>query len=168
MMISVIGGGTATPEICERAEKVGREIARHGAVLVCGGHGGVMEASCRGARAEGGHTIGILPGLPQNPDAQPNCYVEFPVYTGIGHARNQIVVLSGQAVIAIGGAYGTLAEIAYALIHGVPVIALDTWDFSYEGYEAERIVRVSSAADAVERAIALALPRPPATGTPAQ
>ncbi len=168
MMISVIGGGNASPEVCERAGEVGREIARRGCILVCGGGSGIMEAACRGTRAEGGHTVGIMPGLPQNPEAQPNCYVEFPVYTGIGHARNQIVVLSGQAVIAIGGAYGTLAEIAYALIYNVPVIGLDTWGFSYEGYEAERIVRVSTPAEAVERAIALAAPRPPAIGTPSQ
>ena len=144
------------PEALTIAEEVGREIARRGATLVCGGRGGVMEAACRGAREEGGHTIGILPGSGPE-DSPPNQYVEFPIYTGMGFARNVMVVVSGEAVIAIDGSFGTLSELAYALIHDRPVIGIDTWDFNYRGFEAEdKIVRVSDAAEAAERAIALA------------
>lgn len=156
MMISVIGGENAPPEACRLAEEVGRELARHGCVVVCGGGGGVMEAVCRGARAEGGHTVGILPGLPGEEYSRPNGYVEFPLYSGIGYARNVMVVLSGQAVIAVDGAYGTLSEIAYALIYDVPVVGLDTWDFSYHGHDADRIIRAHDPADAVVKAIAAA------------
>lgn len=156
MMISVIGGEDAPPEACRLAEEVGRELARRGCVVVCGGGGGVMEAVCRGARAEGGHTIGILPGRPGEEYSRPNPYVVFPLYSGIGYARNVMVVLSGRAVIAIDGAYGTLSEIAYALIYDVPVVGLDTWDFSYHGHDAERIIRADGPADAVAKAIAAA------------
>ncbi len=154
-MISVIGGEAAPPEALEAAEAIGRELARRGVTVVCGGRGGVMEAACRGARAEGGHTIGILPGRNARESA-PNPYVEFPIFTGVGYARNAMVVLSGEAVIAIDGSYGTLSEIAYALIHGIPLVGLDTWDFDYHGHDGERIVRARDAADAVEKAIALA------------
>ena len=155
MMISVIGGEACGPEALGAAEAVGREIARRGATLVCGGRGGVMEAACRGARAEGGHTIGIMPGRSAE-ETPPNQHVEFAVYTGMGFARNVMVVLSGEAVIAIDGAYGTLSEIAYALIHNVPVVGLDTWDFAYRGFDAEAIVRAADPAAAVGQAIALA------------
>ncbi len=155
MMISVIGGEASGKAALDAAEGVGREIARRGATLVCGGRGGVMEAACRGARAEGGHTIGIMPG--RNADeTPPNPHVEFPVFTGLGFTRNVIVVLSGEAVIAIDGAYGTLSEIAFALIHEVPIVGLDTWDFDYGGHDGDRIVRVSDPVVAVEQAIALA------------
>ena len=149
------------PEALAAAEAVGRELARRGATLVCGGRGGVMEAACRGARSAGGHTIGILPGRSAM-ETPPNDYVEFPLFTGLGFARNIIVVLSGRAVIAISGAYGTLSEIAYALIHDIPVVGLDTWDFAYHGHESERIVRISDPVQAVDQAIALAERR----GTP--
>lgn len=145
----------AVPRATETAEAVGRELARQGATLVCGGRGGVMEAACRGAQTEGGHTIGIMPGRDRN-ETPPNHYVEFPIYTGLGFARNIMVVLSGEAVIAIDGLYGTLSEIAYALIHGRPVIGLDTWDFDYPGFDGDRIVRVSDPVEAVEQAIRLA------------
>jgi uncharacterized protein (TIGR00725 family) len=155
-MISVIGGEMCGPEALAIAEDVGREIARRGATLVCGGRGGVMEAACRGAREQGGHTIGILPGRGPE-DSPPNQYVEFPVYTGMGFARNVMVVISGEAVIAIDGSFGTLSELAYALIHDCPVIGIDTWDFNYRGFEAEdKIVRVTDATEAVATAIALA------------
>lgn len=140
------------------AEAVGRELGRRGVTLLCGGRGGVMEAACRGARAEGGHTIGIMPGGSAR-ESPPNEYVEFPIFTGIGFARNSIVVLSGEAIIAIDGSYGTLSELAFALIHGVPVIGLDTWDFAYHGHESERIIRMSDPEEAVEKAIELAQAR---------
>lgn len=158
VIISIIGGEAASPEALEAAEAVGRELARRGITLVCGGRGGVMEAACRGARAEGGHTIGILPGR-NGRESPPNPYVEFAVFSGVGYARNAMVVLSGEAVIAIDGSYGTLSEIAYALIHDVPLVGLDTWDFNYHGHNGERIVRARDATEAVEKAVALALER---------
>jgi uncharacterized protein (TIGR00725 family) len=155
-MISVIGGEACGPEALDIAEQIGREIARRGATLVCGGRGGVMEAACRGAREAGGHTIGIMPGRGRE-DSPPNRYVEFPIFTGMGFARNVIVVLSADAVIAIDGSYGTLSEIAYALINDVPVVGIDTWDFNYHGFTGhERIIRVTEPAEAVATAIELA------------
>jgi len=155
VIISVIGGEGATAESLRLAEEVGRELGRRGVTLVCGGRGGVMEAACRGARSAGGHTIGILPGRNAS-ETPPNAYVEFPIFTGIGYARNAIVALSGEAVIAISGSYGTLSEIAYALINQVPLVGLDTWDFDYHDWEPGGIVRVTTAAEAVERAVELA------------
>jgi uncharacterized protein (TIGR00725 family) len=155
VIISVIGGEAAGAEALRLAEEVGRELGRRGLTLLCGGRGGVMEAACRGARAEGAHTIGILPGRNAE-ETQPNQYVEFPIYTGIGYARNAIVALSGDAVIAISGSYGTLSEIAYALINGIPLVGLDTWDFDYHDWEPAGIVRVTTAAEAVETAVGMA------------
>ena len=158
-MISVIGGEACGPEALDIAEKVGREIAQRGATLVCGGRGGVMEAACLGARDAGGHTIGIMPGRSQQ-DSPPNRYVEFPIFAGMGFARNVMVVLSGDAVIAIDGSYGTLSEIAYALINDVPVVGIDTWDFDYHGFTGqERIVRLTDPTEAVAKAIELAVRR---------
>jgi uncharacterized protein (TIGR00725 family) len=115
-----------------------------------------MEGVCRGARAEGGHTIGILPG-PDTTDMNP--YVEFPIVTGIGYARNAIVVLSGHAVIAVDGAYGTLSEIAHALQFERPVIGLRTWQFHTNGREDQSVIRATDPVDAVEKAIAAARSR---------
>ncbi len=162
-MISVIGGEAAPPQALILAEEVGRELARSGITLVCGGRGGTMEAACRGARSAGGHTVGILPGGDAR-ESPPNPYVEFPVFTGLGYTRNAIVVRSGEAVIAIDGSYGTLSEIAYALIYDIPLVGLDTWDFNYRGHDADKIVRVSDPAEAVEKAIALARQRRAAAG----
>jgi hypothetical protein len=159
MIIAVIGGEEASAEVSGLAEEVGRQLARRGCTIVCGGGSGVMEAVCRGARAEGGHTIGILPGH-DAAESPPNEYVEFPIFTGLGYARNSMVALSGQAVIAIDGAYGTLTEIAYALIHEVPIVGLDTWDFSYHEHDADRILRANDPADAAEKAIAAAQKAP--------
>jgi hypothetical protein len=152
MMIGVIGGdSSATQAVLLQAEAVGREIAKRGHVLVCGGLGGVMEAACRGARAEGGHTIGILPGADRN-DA--NQFVEFPIVTGLGAARNVIVVLSAEAIIAIDGSDGTLSEIALALGYGKPVIGLQTWHISDDaGVEDARIIRAKTPKEAVDLAI---------------
>jgi len=152
MFIAVVGGNDASSEALAAAEEAGREIARGGHVLVCGGLGGIMEAACRGARAEGGHTIGILPG-PDTSDA--NEFVEFPIVTNLGAARNTLVVLSTSAVIAIDGSYGTLSEIALGLVHGRPVVGLGTWRVSDDsGVEDRSILRASSAAQAVELAVA--------------
>jgi len=135
------------------AEEVGRELARRRCTLVCGGRGGVMEAACRGARAEGGHTIGILP---TSDTGGMNRYVEFPIVTGLGIARNTIVVLSGSAVIAIDGSYGTLSEIAYALQYGKPVVLLASWSLSAPGPEQPPLIRADSPGEAVEKALAAA------------
>jgi uncharacterized protein (TIGR00725 family) len=159
MIIAVIGGEDASPEVARVAEEVGRELAKRGCTVVCGGGAGVMEAACRGARAEGGHTIGILPGH-NAAESAPNDYVEFPIFTGLGFARNSMVALSGQAVIAIDGAYGTLTEIAYALIHEVPIVGLDTWHFSYPGHDSDRVLQATDPVDAAEKAIAAAQSRP--------
>ncbi len=151
--ISVIGGSDCSEEEARLAEEVGRELARRGATIICGGLDGVMEAACRGAASQGGATIGILPGDSRK-DANP--YVQIPIVTGMGYARNAIVAKSGQAVIAIGGSYGTLSEIAYALQNHTPVIGLSTWSLSRGGEEDKSIVIAQSPLDAVEKAIALA------------
>jgi len=123
LTIAVIGGGKCTAQEAVLAETVGRELAKRGAFLVCGGLTGVMEAACRGAAIESGVTVGILP--TENPsDANP--YIQIPIATGIGHARNLAVVRSAQAVIAIDGDYGTLTEIGFALKGGIPVVGLST------------------------------------------
>ena len=158
MIIALIGSGAgllALPEVLADAEAVGREIGRRGHTLICGGRGGVMEAACRGARETGGHTIGVLPG-PDRHDA--NQYVEFPIVTNLGSARNLLIVLTADAVIAVGhGGYGTLSEIALACVHGKPVVGLGTWRLSDDaGLEDQSILRVSDPTEAVERAIAAA------------
>jgi len=158
VIISVIGGEACPPDALALAEAVGRALAKQGVTLVCGGRGGVMEAACRGARGAGGHTIGIMPGHNES-ESPPNSYVEFPVFTGMGSARNVMVVLSGEAAVAIDGSYGTLSEIAHALINGIPVVGLDTWDFAYHGHEADSIVRTSDPVEAAGLAISLARSR---------
>ena len=149
-IIAVIGGSDPTAKDAKLAEKVGREIALKGAILVCGGLGGVMEAACRGAAAEGGLTIGILPG--ENPRSA-NPHIQIPIVTGIGYARNVAVVKTARAVIAIDGSYGTLTEIGYALQSGIPVIGLGTWSISRGGVEDKNIVRAGSPQEAVAMAM---------------
>src|SRR5512136_42787 len=141
MQIAVIGHARATPGECEDACAAGRLIAEHGAVLLCGGLGGVMEAACRGAKEAGGTTVGILPGTEEG-----NPYLDIIIRTGLGHARNILVVLSADAVIAVGGGYGTLSEIAIALKTGRPVYGLNTWDI-------EGVIPCSSPEDAAMRAV---------------
>lgn len=154
--IAVIGGSSYTVEEGKLAEEVGREIALKGAVLVCGGLGGAMEAACRGAYSQGGLTVGILPG--SNPrDANP--FVQIPIPTGLGYARNILVVQAAQAVIALCGNYGTLSEIAFALIKGIPVIGLNTWSLSKGGAEDKSIILAANPGDAVEKAMEAAQKR---------
>jgi hypothetical protein len=109
------------------AREVGYGIARRGGILVCGGGSGVMEGAAKGAKDAGGVTLGILPG---DKDSSANVYVDIPIVTGLGNARNIINVLTSQAIVAIHGAYGTLSEIALALKCGTPVIGLETWALS--------------------------------------
>ena len=144
--IGVIGGVQAAAESLSIAEEVGREIAKAEATLVCGGRGGVMEAACRGAQAESGLTIGILPG---DSRVEANDYVDIPIVTGMGIGRNIMVVRSSKSIIAIDGSYGTLSEISYALQLGIPVIGINTWDIS------ENIHRAESAKEAVQMAFEL-------------
>jgi uncharacterized protein (TIGR00725 family) len=119
--VAVIGGGEADPKAAARAFEVGRELARRGAVVVCGGLGGVMEAAARGVQEAGGVSIGILPG----PDrCRANPYLTYTIPTNLGHARNMLIVHSADAVIAVGGRYGTISEAAIALKLGKPVVAL--------------------------------------------
>ena len=154
IFIAVIGGSQCSSQEARLAEEVGRGLAKRGVTLVCGGLGGVMEAACRGASSEGGVTIGILPG--ENRQAA-NRYVQFPIVTGIGYARNVAVVKSAQAVIAISGSYGTLSEISHALQNGIPVIGLNTWSLSKNGQQDNSIIPAQSPAEAVDKALNLAI-----------
>lgn len=140
MRVSVVGGGEATERDRERAERVGELLAERGHTLVCGGRGGVMEAACRGAKRGGGHTIGILPGERVE---EANEYVDTPILTGIGHARNALVVLNADAVVAVDGGGGTLSELGFAAVYDRPVAGLGTFDAPHvEAVETpERAVR---------------------------
>jgi uncharacterized protein (TIGR00725 family) len=124
-MVAVIGTGEPDPALEAMAETVGGALARAGITIVCGGLEGVMAAACRGARAHGGRTVGILPG---HDPAAANPWVDIAIPTGFGEARNALVVRAAEAVIAVGGGYGTLSEIALALKAGTRVIGLDTWE----------------------------------------
>ena len=150
--IAIIGGSECSPREAELAEEVGRELARQGAILVCGGLGGVMAAACKGVSSEGGVTIGILPGGSRQ---AANPYVQIPIVTNLGEARNVIVIKSAQAVIAIDGSYGTLSEIAHALQNGIPVIGLNTWSLSRGDQPDNSIILAQNPADAVSKALAL-------------
>jgi len=153
-LIAVIGGSQCSVQEARLAEEVGRELARRSAILVCGGLGGVMEAACRGASSEGGVTIGILPGESRQ---SANPYVQVPIVTGIGYARNVAVVKSAQAVIAIGGSYGTLSEIGHALQGGIPVISLNTWSLVKNGQPDNSIIPAQNPVDAVDQALNMAI-----------
>jgi uncharacterized protein (TIGR00725 family) len=123
--VAVIGGSRPGRKALEQALEVGRLLARKGAVLVCGGLGGVMEAAARGAKEEGGTSIGILPG--RDP-SEANPFIDVPLATGLGFTRNSLVVMNADAVIAVDGEYGTLSEIAFGLIYGKKVVGLGSWD----------------------------------------
>lgn len=125
-ILSVVGSASCDERLYQLAYDTGRQVAAAGALLVCGGGGGVMEAACAGAKSSGGTTVGVLPGVEAR-GSIPNEHVDIPIFTGIGQARNQIVVLSAQAVIAVGGGWGTLSEIALACKHGRPVVLLGSW-----------------------------------------
>lgn len=146
MQISVIGSGV---EHEARAEEVGKLLAERGCVVVCGGRDEVMAAAARGAKAVGGTTIGILPG---EDAGEANEWVDHAVVTGVGHARNLAVAATGAAVIAVGGGWGTLAEIGFARVLGRPVVILEPgWQIEGEGVE-----RAATPAEAVELALRLA------------
>ncbi len=144
--IGIIGAGRCDETIYDLAYSVGQMVAERGAILYCGGLGGVMEASAKGAVSKGGMTVGILPGAKAS-DA--NDYIKIPVVTGMGHARNVILVRSCEALIAISGSHGTLSEIALALKMWKPVVGLYTWKNILD------VHYVKTAEEAVEKAFSL-------------
>ena len=152
-IIAVIGGSTPTQDEASAAEAVGRALAEGGAILICGGLRGVMEAACRGAKSAGGLTIGILPGTDRS---EANPYVDIPIVTGIRCARNVIITRTAQAVVAVGGSYGTLSEIGFALSFGVPVVGLGTWEVMRDGHPPAPIICATTPEEAAARALALA------------
>ena len=141
-IIAVIGAGIADEAILNIAEEVGKLIAKRGAVLICGGLGGVMEAASKGAKSVGGITVGILP---QNHAKDANPFIDIPLATGFGEGRNVIIARTADAIIAVGGEYGTLSEIAFGLKMGKPVIGIGTWDI-------KGIIKAKNAEDAVNKA----------------
>lgn len=151
--IAVVGAGRAAPELAAVAEEVGRGLGEAGAVVLCGGLSGVMEAVCRGCRAAGGTTVGILPGHDRR-DANP--FVDVALPTGMGEMRNALIVRAADVVLALGGEYGTLSEVAFALRIGRPVVGFDTWELSKRGVADEAIFRASSADAAVAATLRLA------------
>ena len=144
-IIAVVGGRKTEKALLSEAEAIGKLIAKNGATLVCGGLGGVMQAASRGAKSEGGLTVGILP---QNDSKGANQYIDIPIATGLGIGRNVIIARTADAVIAVGGAYGTLSEIAYALQMGKPVVGIKTWDI-------KGVIHVENAAAAVNKVFEL-------------
>jgi uncharacterized protein (TIGR00725 family) len=147
MYIGVIGGQFCSEEEERVAYELGGLLAKEGAIIVCGGLGGVMEAACRGAREQGGITIGVLPG-PFRGDANP--YVDYAIATDMGQARNAVIVRTADAVVAVGGEYGTLSEIAMALKMGKKVVALSSWEIASKGALDDKIIRADSPVAAVE------------------
>ncbi|MGD2144675.1 MAG: TIGR00725 family protein [Anaerolineae bacterium] len=156
-LIGVIGGSSPTAQEESLAEAVGRSLGEEGAVLVCGGRGGVMEAACRGAKEVGGLTIGVLPGTDR--DAA-NPYVDIAIVTGMGQARNAIIARTVEAVIAIGGSYGTLSEIAFALAFDTPVVGLRTWVMEREGHPPVPVTRAETPDEATRLVLGLTRRRP--------
>lgn len=149
-LIGVIGGQHPTPQGLVRAEEVGSLLASHGAALICGGLTGVMEAACKGAKAAGGLTIGVLPTI-RKADANP--YVDVAIATGMGTARNVIIVRSADALIAVDGRYGTLSEMSHAFEQGKRVVSLGSWDMGRLGVPEELFVEAATPAEAVALAL---------------
>lgn len=151
IQVSVIGAATGDDELLADAESVGRLLAESGAAVVCGGGSGVMEAASRGARSAGGDVIGILRG--EDASREANEFVTHVVATGTGHARNLAVVASGDAVIAVGGEWGTLSEIAFARKLGRNVVALDSWSLRNRAHGDLGITEAETPEQAVEAAL---------------
>ncbi|PZC46503.1 MAG: hypothetical protein DK302_000274 [Chloroflexi bacterium] len=154
MIIAVIGASKANEKLVKLATEVGFELGRNGITIVCGGLGGVMEAACKGSKQAGGVTIGILPG--NDPEAA-NEFVDIPICTGLGYARNVIIVKTGLSVIAVGGAYGTLSEIGHALGDNIPVIGLKTWSFNQDNMDKTLFTPAIDPSEAVDLAIKAAI-----------
>jgi uncharacterized protein (TIGR00725 family) len=154
IQIAVVGGSEAAAPATTAAEAVGASLASAGATIICGGLGGVMAAACRGAKSVGGMTVGILPG---NDSSAANQWVDVVIPTGLGEARNALVVGSAAAVIAVDGEYGTLSEIALALRIGVPVIGVGTWSLTRpDGERDPGIVPIADPHEAAAAALRLA------------
>ena len=148
VQIAVIGPGTCTPGEYTAGQTAGRILAENRAIVLCGGRGGVMEAACRGAREVNGTTVGILPDTTGG-----NPYLSVVIRSDLGIARNAVLVLSADAVVALGGAYGTLSEISHALQGDIPVIGLNTWSLSRNGKPADSIIPAQSPTEAVSKAL---------------
>jgi len=157
--VAVCGPDPCSPEVAARCEEVGRLLAQAGAVVVCGGLGGAMEAAARGAADVGGVVLGILPSSNRT-GANPHLTLSIP--TGMGEARNTLIVRSSQALIAVAGEFGTLSEVAFALKVGVPVVGLGTWELSKGGRRVEAFPEAASPEAAVREALRLAAAREPA------
>jgi len=140
-LIGVIGASQCSHDLAEIAQEIGKGIAERGDVLICGGLAGVMEAACRGAKQAGGLTVGILPGAERT---SANPYVDLPIVSGLSYARNLIIVQSSDGIIAIGGRYGTLSEIAFACQLDIPLVGISTWEIGVP------ILRASTPEEALE------------------
>jgi uncharacterized protein (TIGR00725 family) len=151
-IVAIVGAAECSNNEQMQAAFIGRLLAEHGVVLICGGRSGVMEAACGGARAGGGLTIGVLPGDTRQ-DANP--HIDIPIVTGMGEARNAIIINSADAVIAIGGSYGTLSELAFASKRGIPVVGLGTWQATDGEGQPLAVEIVGSAEEAVNAVMAL-------------
>lgn len=152
IVIGVMGPAACDPDTAALARGVGRAIAERGAVLLCGGRGGVMEAAAEGAKAGGGLTIGVLPGTSQR-ESPPNPHIDIALFTGLGEGRNWVNICASDAIIAIGGGFGTLSEIALGLKAQKPVILVGSWRFEIEGV-VPNVSRASSSSEAVGLAFA--------------
>lgn len=153
LVIAVIGGQHPPKEILGAAEEVGYLIAKNGAVLICGGLEGVMEAACKGAKRGGGLTIGLLP---TGRKSTANPYVDVPIATALGTARNVVLARTADALIAVDGSYGTLSEMSHAFERGKPVVGLKTWDMTSIGVPADLFIPVETPREAVDKAIEIA------------
>lgn len=153
LYIAVIGSAEAAADQKHDAERIGRLLGEAGAVLVCGGLGGVMEAACRGAREAGATTVGLLPGRDRTIASE---FVTVAIATGLGELRNALVVRAADAVVAVGGEFGTLSEIPFALRDSIPVVGLRTWELARDGVADERVVRAADPEEAVRLALELA------------
>lgn len=152
LRIAVIGTSVTMPQTDLLAEKVGFLIATNGAILLCGGLGGIMEAAARACKQAGGTTVGILPGISE---LEANPHIDIPIVTGLAEARNAVLIRSSHAAIAIGGGYGTLSEIGFALKLEIPVVGLETWKFASSG-PCPDLHYAGSAEEAVQMALQLA------------
>ncbi len=154
VLVAVIGAATCSLAEAKAAETVGRLLAEGGATVLCGGRGGVMEAACRGAHLAGGLTVGILPG---DDPSEANPFVDVAIATGLGEARNAIVARTVSAVVAIGGRYGTLSEIAFALKHRLPVVGVKTWTLTPpDSGVSSTIIHIDDPIEAARRVLTLA------------
>jgi len=140
ILIAVIGGHSCDKKTAKIAQELGKEIAEFGAILICGGLGGIMEAVAKGAKENNGITVGILPGENKN---GANSYIDIPIATGLGYTRNTLVTTAADIIIALSGEYGTLSEIGFALNAGKTVIGIGTWDI-------KGIIKVNTVTEAIE------------------